>query len=155
MFPIQHIHPIFVHFPIVLIFTVTLIDIIGFSQREDMTVRTGVGTISTGLAVAAGLFAIVTWYLGGLALDVAESGGFSSPVAETHEGLGGVTALAFFIWGIVRLGLWVRNRGIGSIAVAVPLIELAGSVLVTVTAYYGGILVYDLGVNVAKGVVGG
>lgn len=155
MFPIQHIHPIFVHFPIVLIFTVTLIDIIGLSQREDMTVRTGVGTISTGLAVAAGLFAIVTWYLGGLALDVAESGGFSSPVAETHEGLGGVTALAFFIWGIVRLGLWVRNRGIGSIAVAVPLIELAGSVLVTVTAYYGGILVYDLGVNVAKGVVGG
>ncbi|MFA6156549.1 DUF2231 domain-containing protein, partial [Mesorhizobium sp.] len=150
-----HIHPIFVHFPIVLIFTVTLIDIIGLSQREDMTVRTGVGTISTGLAVAAGLFAIVTWYLGGLALDVAESGGFSSPVAETHEGLGGVTALAFFIWGIVRLGLWVRNRGIGSIAVAVPLIELAGSVLVTVTAYYGGILVYDLGVNVAKGVVGG
>lgn len=155
MFPVQHIHPIFVHFPIVLIFTVTLIDIIGLSQREDMTVRTGVGTISTGLAVAAGLFAIVTWYLGGLALDVAESGGFSSPVAETHEGLGGVTALAFFIWGIVRLGLWVRNRGIGSIAVAVPLIELAGSVLVTVTAYYGGILVYDLGVNVAKGVVGG
>jgi uncharacterized membrane protein len=76
-------------------------------------------------------------------------------VAETHEGLGGVTALAFFIWGIVRLGLWVRNRGIGLIAVAVPLIELAGSVLVTVTAYYGGILVYDLGVNVAKGVVGG
>jgi len=155
MFPIQHIHPIFVHFPIVLIFTVTLIDIIGLSQREDMTVRTGVGTISTGLAVAAGLFAIVTWYLGGLALDVAESGGFSSPVAETHEGLGGVIALAFLIWGIVRLGLWVRNRGIGSIAVAVPLIELAGSVLVTVTAYYGGILVYDLGVNVAKGVVGG
>lgn len=155
MFPVQHIHPIFVHFPIVLIFTVTLIDIIGLSQRQDMTVRTGVGTISTGLAVAAGLFAVVTWYLGGLALDVAESGGFSSPVAETHEGLGGVTALAFFIWGIVRLGLWIRNRGIGSIAVAVPLIELAGSVLVTVTAYYGGILVYDLGVNVAKGVVGG
>ncbi|MFA6155980.1 DUF2231 domain-containing protein, partial [Mesorhizobium sp.] len=46
MFPVQHIHPIFVHFPIVLIFTVTLIDIIGLSQREDMTVRTGVGTIS-------------------------------------------------------------------------------------------------------------
>ncbi len=133
MFPIQHIHPIFVHFPIVIIFTVTLIDFIGLSRRQDMTVRSGAGTISTGLAVAAGLF---------------------SPVAEMHEGLGGVTALAFFIWGIVRLGLWVRNRGIGSVAVAVPVIELAGSVLVTVTAYYGGILVYDLGVNVAKGVVG-
>ncbi|TSE12844.1 hypothetical protein C1D09_007065 [Mesorhizobium intechi] len=155
MVPIQHIHPIFVHFPIVIILTVTLVDIVGFWRRHDMTVRSGAGTISTGLAVAAGLFAVATWYLGGLALDFAESGGFSSPVAETHEGLGGVTALAFLIWGALRLGLWVRNRGIGSMAVAIPAIEIAGSALVTITAYYGGILVYDLGVNVAKVTVGG
>jgi uncharacterized membrane protein len=155
MFAVQHIHPIFVHFPIVLIFCVAALDIISFWRRRDTTVRNGVGTISTSMALAAGLFAVATWYLGGLALDVAESGGFSSPVAEMHEGLGGITALAFLIWGLVRLGLWVRNRGIGSMAIAVPAIEIAGSVLVTVTAYYGGILVYDLGVNVTKVAVGG
>jgi uncharacterized membrane protein len=31
----------------------------------------------------------------------------------------------------------------------VSLIEVAGAALVVVTAYYGGQLVYDLGVNVA------
>jgi uncharacterized membrane protein len=40
-------------------------------------------------------------------------------------------------------------------AIAVPVIEVAGAALVTVTAYYGGLLVYDLGVNVARAATGG
>jgi len=155
MIAVQHIHPIFVHFPIVLIFIVSAIDIICFWHDRDVTIRSGTGTISSFLALAAGVFAVATWYLGGLALDVAEAGGFSSEVAEMHEGLGGLTALTFLVWGMIRLTLWIRNRSIRSMAIAIPLTEIAGSVLVTVTAYYGGMLVYDLGVNVTKSVIGG
>lgn len=155
MIEIQHIHPILVHFPIVLIYTLVAIDLVALVSSNAVTRRSSVGTISTFVALAAGVFAIGTWFYGGLALDHAEAAGFSSDIAETHESLGGITAFAFLIWGGVRLALWARNRELGPVAVAVPVIEAAGAALVTVTAYYGGLLVYDLGVNVAKTAIGG
>lgn len=155
MIEIQHIHPILVHFPIVLIFTLVAIDLLALASSNAVTRRSGVGTISTFVALAAGAFAIGTWFFGGLALDHAEAAGFSSNIAETHESLGTITAFAFLIWGVVRLALWVRNRELGPVAIAVPVVEVAGAMLVTATAYYGGLLVYDLGVNVAKTAIGG
>jgi uncharacterized membrane protein len=155
MIEIQHIHPILVHFPIVLIFTLVAIDLLALASSNAVTRRSGVGTISTFVALAAGAFAIGTWFFGGLALDHAEAAGFSSNIAETHESLGAITAFAFLIWGVVRLALWVRNRELGPVAIAVPVVEVAGAMLVTATAYYGGLLVYDLGVNVAKTAIGG
>lgn len=152
---IQHIHPILVHFPIVLIYTLVVIDLIALANSNAVTMRSGVGTISTFVAVAAGLFAIGTWFFGGMALDYAEAAGFSSEIAEIHEGLGEISAFTFLIWGLIRLALWLRNRELGTLALAVPAIEIAGAALVTVTAYYGGQLVYDLGVNVTKAAVGG
>lgn len=150
MIDIQHIHPILVHFPIVLIYMLATIDLLALASSNAVTRRSGVGTISTFVALAAGVFAIGTWFYGGLALDYAEAAGFSSDIAEIHESLGGITAFAFLSWGGVRLALWVRNREMGPAAIAVPVIEVAGAALVTATAYYGGLLVYDLGVNVAK-----
>lgn len=155
MLPVQEIHPILVHFPIVLIYMLLVLDLVALSRHRDVTVKTDTGTISTFIALSAGLLATVTWYFGGLALNVAESGGFHSDVAEIHEGLGGTTAFAFLAWGVIRLGLWLRNRSLGRFAASVPLIELIGAGLITVTAYYGGQLVYDLGVNVAKASAGG
>ncbi|AZO41811.1 MULTISPECIES: DUF2231 domain-containing protein [Mesorhizobium] len=155
MIPVQHIHPMLVHFPIVLIYTLAAIDLVALARGNAVTRRSGAGTISTFVALAAGAFAIGTWFYGGLALDHAEAAGFSSDIAEIHESLGGITAFAFLIWGGVRLALWVRNRELGPVAIAVPVIEIAGAVLVTTTAYYGGLLVYDLGVNVSRAAMGG
>ncbi|TPL43255.1 DUF2231 domain-containing protein [Mesorhizobium sp. B2-4-6] len=152
---IQHVHPILVHFPIVLIYTLVIIDLAALAGRNAVTMRSGVGTISTFVAVAAGLFAIATWLFGGMALDYAEAAGFSSEIAEIHESLGTVSAFTFLTWGAIRLALWIRNRDLGTLALAIPAIEIAGAALVTVTGYYGGQLVYDLGVNVTKTAVGG
>jgi uncharacterized membrane protein len=85
-----------------------------------------------------------------MALEFAEAGGFHSDIAEVHEGLGEATAAAFAIWAIVRVVAWWRNahwRGGG--AALLTLVELLGAVIVVTTAYYGGELVYNLGVNVA------
>ncbi len=152
---IQHVHPILVHFPIVLVYTLVIIDMAALAGSNAVTMRSGVGTISTFVAVGAGLFAIATWFFGGIALDYAEAAGFSSEIAEIHESLGTISAFAFLTWGLVRLALWVRNRELGTLGVAIPAIEIAGAALVTVTGYYGGQLVYDLGVNVTKAAVGG
>lgn len=155
MIAIQHTHPILVHFPIVLIYTLVAIDLVALAGGSAVTRRTGAGTISTFVALAAGLFAMGTWFFGGLALDHAEAAGFSSDIAEIHESLGGITAFAFLLWGLVRLGLWARNREFRGLTMAIPLIEVGRAILVTATAYYGGLLVYELGVNVAKTAVAG
>jgi uncharacterized membrane protein len=88
--------------------------------------------------------------MGDAALEFAESGGFHSDIAEMHEALGEATATAFAVWALIRIGLWWRDlRLTGAGALAVSLIEVAGAALVVTTAYYGGQLVFDLGVNVA------
>jgi uncharacterized membrane protein len=148
--PIQHIHPILVHFPIVFFLTLAALDAVAAARGRVMTGRGALGSVSSGLAALAGGFAIVTYIFGGFALDVAESGGFHSDIAETHEGLGEFTAIAFAVWAAIRVFLWWRDVRLNRAASAlIPLVEIAGAVLVVVTAYYGGQLVYDLGVNVA------
>jgi uncharacterized membrane protein len=150
MLSVQHIHPILVHFPIVFFISLAAIDLVATLRGQITTGRGALGNLSLGLALAAGAFAIGAYFFGDMALEFAEDGGFHSDIAEIHEGLGETTAALFAIWALIRLGIWWRDlrlTGVG--ALAVSLIEVAGAVLVIATAYYGGQLVYDLGVNVA------
>ncbi|GAB2175764.1 DUF2231 domain-containing protein [Dongia sp. agr-C8] len=150
MLSIQHIHPILVHFPIVFFITLAVVDLVAAARGRIITGRGGLANLSLGLALAAGAFAIGSYFMGDAALEFAESGGFHSDIAEMHEALGEATAVAFAIWAVIRLGLWWRDlRLTGAGALLVSLVEVAGAALVTTTAYYGGQLVYDLGVNVA------
>jgi uncharacterized membrane protein len=147
---VQLIHPMLVHFPIVLFLLLAGIDLIASLRGVSVTAKSAFGNVSTGIAALAGVFGLATFYFGGLALTHAEDGGFSSPIAETHEQLGEYTAIAFAIWALVRTLMWLANRPMPPlIKSAIPLVEIAGAILVTATAYYGGQLVYDLGVNVA------
>ena len=51
---------------------------------------------------------------------------------------------------MLRTITWWRDARLpGALRVAVPLVGVLGAVLITATAYYGGALVYGLGVNVA------
>jgi uncharacterized membrane protein len=148
MLSLQHIHPILVHFPIVFMITLAVVDLVAAARGKIITGRGAVGNLSVGLALAAGAFAVAAYFFGDMALEIAESGGFHSDIAETHEALGETVAVAFAIWGLIRLGLWWRDLRFGGGAFAVALVEIVGAALVVVTAYYGGQLVYDLGVNV-------
>lgn len=155
MLSLEHIHPMLVHFPIVFFLTLVAVDAIAALRGAPVTGRTGLGHASTGLAVLAALFAIAAFLFGDMALEFAESKGFTSEIAELHEHLGMASAAAFTVWAVVRLLAWWRNaswRGGGAIGLVV--VELAGAVLVIATAYYGGQLVYDLGVNVKQAMAG-
>lgn len=149
---IAHIHPMLVHFPIVFFLTLAALDTIATLRGVPVTGRGGIGNVSTGLALLAGTFAIVTYIFGDMALEMAEAGGFHSDIAEIHESLGEATAAAFAIWGIIRVVAWWRNARLsGGRAMLLSLVELAGAAVVVATAYYGGQLVFNLGVNVAQG----
>ncbi|GAB6052828.1 hypothetical protein JCM17960_16480 [Magnetospira thiophila] len=150
MIPIQHIHPILVHFPIVFVLTLAGLDLLATLRGQPVTGRSGWGNASTALAVLAGLFAIAAFFFGDIALEFAESSGFHNDLAEIHEHLGESTAIALAVWGALRALLWLRNISIsGAVKIVIPLVELGGVAAVLATAYYGGQLVYGLGVNVA------
>jgi uncharacterized membrane protein len=151
MISLAHIHPMLVHFPIVFFLSLAVLDTIATMRGVPVTGRGGIGNVSTGLALLAGLFAIATYIFGDMALELAEATGFHNDIAEVHEHLGGATAAAFGVWAIVRVLAWWRNAQVrGGGAFLLSLVEIAGAGVVLATAYYGGELVYNLGVNVAR-----
>ncbi len=150
MISLQQIHPILVHFPIVFFLTLAVFDITAAWRGSAITGRSAVANVSTALALLAGGFAVLTYFFGDMALEIAEGSGFSSPIGEIHEALGTTTAMSLAVWAGIRCFLWWRDIRVGTaFARTIQAIELAGTGLVLATAYYGGQLVYDLGVNVA------
>ncbi|MFO1142580.1 MAG: DUF2231 domain-containing protein [Amaricoccus sp.] len=151
MIPVELIHPMIIHFPIVFIICLAAFDVIATARGHSVTGRNTAGDISTALMVLAALSAVAAMMFGDLALSYAESKGFSSNVAEIHEGLGGAVASTFAIWAAVRTFLWWRDTRVsGATAYAVAFVAVVGAGLAITTAYFGGKLVYDLGVNVAS-----
>jgi uncharacterized membrane protein len=150
MLAVQHIHPILIHFPIVFFITLAVVDLLAAARGRITTGRGALGNLSLGLALASGAFAVAAYFFGDMALEIAEDGGFHSDIAEMHEALGETTAVALALWALIRLVMWWRDtRLAGAASLVVSLVEVAGAALVITTAYYGGQLVYDLGVNVA------
>lgn len=150
MLPIAQFHPILVHFPIVFFLSLAAFDVVLLVRGGAIAGRTCSAGISTGLAVLAGLSAIVTFVLGDLAYDAALAAGFDEAVLESHEGMGTTTAIAFLVWALIRVVLWWRQVPVtGALKTAAVVLEVAGVGLIVTTAYLGGHLVYELGVNVA------
>lgn len=150
MLSITDLHPIAVHFPIVFFLTLAVFDAVMLFRGNTISGRACTANISTGLAVLAGLAAVATYVLGDLAYDAAVASGIPHGRLETHEGLGTTTAVVLAVWALLRGYLWWRNAPIEGVAkTAAVAIEAAGALLIIVTAYFGGQLVYELGVNVA------
>ncbi|MEJ2022289.1 MAG: hypothetical protein P8X43_09705 [Maritimibacter sp.] len=147
---LAHIHPMILHFPIVLAYLLVMIDAIALWRGISLTSGT-YAKFSLATAVLAGLSASLTAMFGDLALDIALENGVPDAVMEMHEGLGAVTATGLAIWAGLRLLVSWRQLALeGSRKGIVVLVELAFVVLITFTAYHGGNLVYDQAVNVAS-----
>lgn len=149
MLPLEQFHPIVVHFPIVFFLSLAALDTFALARNVPIGGRGGVANLSAGLAVLAGLAAALSAVLGDAALDVALAGGTKAETLATHQTLGVTTAVVLTLWGLVRAFIWWRRMPINKAGVAgVVLVELAFAVLIIITAYYGGQLVYEFGVNV-------
>lgn len=151
MIPIEHIHPILVHFPIVFFISLAVLDIVALARGHGVSARTALGNLSTALAVLAAASAIAAFIFGDEALEIAEAAGFNNPVGEIHENLGTLTTTLFSMWAIVRVYWWLRNIAVqGVMKWLIAVAEAGGALLIVFTAYYGGLLVYTYGVNIAR-----
>lgn len=150
MISIALVHPMLVHFPIVLLITAVAADIIVHLTKKEIANRQCLPMIALWAlllgTVSAGLAAI----FGDIASDKAISLGYPSGPIEIHETLALVTIAVFSLYCLLRLlALWRRYPLRGLIGWISVLPGMAGAVLLIVTAYYGGELVYHFGVNIA------
>lgn len=149
--PLEHIHPMVVHFPIVLALLALVFDLWWLARGRVAAapplIRLRIGTVLLALGAAA---AVVAFLFGDMAYDIAVSKGVAAATLETHEGWGTTTMLVYVASALVRLFLWWRrlDEKPAGIALAIALAAVVAGMVVT-TAYSGGHLVYDLGVNVS------
>jgi len=135
------IHPIVVHFPIALLCASVAFDALASRWPTGGLRETSLYTLLAGV-MAAGL-AVVT---GGMEEDLAKRAGAPESVLELHESLGQVTLVIFVVLLGLRLAMqlgWLKevralSLGLGAI----------GIVILGLTGYWGGELVYTYGIGV-------
>jgi uncharacterized membrane protein len=150
MISIALIHPMLVHFPIVLLIIAFALDIIVLLIKKDLTSRQCLSMIALSALLLGTLSAGIAAIFGDIALDKAISLGFPSGPLETHENLALIMIAVFSFHCLLRLlALWRRYPLRGFIGWISALPGMVGVVLLIFTAYYGGELVYHFGVNVA------
>lgn len=149
MIPITEIHPMLVHFPIVLWICAETIAVVVLLRGGDMSSRTRWPTVALYSLLAGIAFALLAATFGDIALDHAVEAGFSAAPLELHETAAVATIGLFVFHAILRvLAMWRHYPLTGRRGWLVEIPGLAGIAGLIFTAYLGGDLVYHLGVNV-------
>jgi len=149
MIDINHIHPMLVHFPIVLLMVGLILSTWLLINKQDLAERKPL-QIANLIALLSGLaMAFVAAEFGDIALDAAIGKGFAMTPLEAHEEMASITIILFSILTAALLGAVLKKIKItGAKALAFVLVFYIGIGLLLITAYRGGNLVYKLGVNV-------
>lgn len=146
---ITHIHPMIVHFPVVLFLLSLALYAFILVTGRDMAARSCLSYVAASMLVLGVVSAIVAAVFGDMALDVAVDKGFSKAHLEEHEDLAGTTIAIFSVVAVVLLAaMWKKIQISGARALVFLIAVLAGTGMLVTTAYHGGELVYKDGVNV-------
>jgi len=141
---LPNFHPALVHFPIVLFTAALAIDaILFFVPKKDWLRNT-----ATLLFVLAGISAGITYWSGRQAADSLDVLATAQAVLSRHETLGLYTFIFLGVYALIRILArnFVSKQRWAHLIVFV--VAIAGQVLITITADYGGALVYKHAVAV-------
>jgi uncharacterized membrane protein len=150
MIDLTHIHPMIVHFPIVLFLLGSGLELLVLARGGDLARRACLSNTALAAMVLAAAGASVAAFFGDIAFDHAVGLGFPQAPLERHADFGYTTMWFIIAYAAIYLLAWwrgfrlARGRGWSWFAVSI-----AGVALVLTTAYFGGDLVYRIGVNVA------
>ncbi len=144
------IHPMLVHFPLALMPLVVLLQVWGLIRGEALFGRNCLARSLLWLTAVAGLSAIAAALFGDTALDIAVERGFPPDTLEDHQSLGQTSALLMAALAVIHALLYLRQTDSrGGPGLSLLIISSAVLIILLTTAFYGGNLVYVLGVNVA------
>jgi uncharacterized membrane protein len=150
MIPITEIHPMLVHFPIVLWICAEVIAVTILLHGGDLSAREHWSLTAFYALLAGTLFGGLAAFFGDIAFDHAMAAGFPAHPLEIHQAFALTTLSIFALHAFLRLlAIWRRYPLTGPRGWLAELPGLIGIVLLMFTAYFGGELVYHFGVNVA------
>ncbi len=146
------IHPIIVHFPIVLAIALVVTDHAALFTGTKFGGRSCLANLSVLLALLLGAFTFFAFVSGGLSFAGAQQTGISAEIMGVHRDMGRIFATLAVFWAFLRGGLWwwrVEPNHLWRILFVA--FELGLIVMVVLTALYGMDLVNGHGiVNAAK-----
>lgn len=149
MIDIAHVHPMLVHFPLALLPVAVAAQAISVARGGSLFTRTCWANTGFMLLVLSAAGAILAAIFGDLALDKAIDSGVALSQMEGHEELGMLSA--WLVAGLTAVEGWFYYRAVDSrpLSIAAVVAGVALLAVVLTTAWFGGHLVYDLGVNVS------
>ncbi len=148
MIDITHIHPMLVHFPLALVPVVLGIQLYALLRGQGLFGRGCAQSSAMGLLALAAVAAVVAVMFGDIALDAAVDAGIPDEQLEDHEDLGQISAVLLVLMTVVGGWLFRQRTAPGKADWAFWLACVGVFAILLVTAWHGGHLVYDLGVNV-------
>ncbi|HXZ93490.1 MAG TPA: DUF2231 domain-containing protein [Burkholderiales bacterium] len=150
MIDLIHVHPMIVHFPIVLFLIGSGLELLVLARGGDLARRACLANTALAAIILAAAGAAVAAFFGDIAFDHAVGVGFPRAPLERHADFGYTTMWLLIAYAAFYLLAWWRGlRLSGGRGWAWFAASLAGVALVLTTAYFGGDLVYGIGVNVA------
>ena len=141
-------HPLVVHFPIALLIVAALFDLVALAlKRPDLSAA------AFYLQALAAAGAVASYFTGEAAEEGAEHLAERLPaveaVLERHEDLGKIVMWAALALVALRLGLLLKAKSeVAGVRALTAALSLALAVLVGLTGYFGGQLVYEYGAGV-------
>jgi uncharacterized membrane protein len=156
MLPIEHIHPILVHFPIVLLPIAVVLDTIAVSRHGNLGTIKGLSAVSLVALTVGTLAALAAALFGSLAMEVAVQKGYTEALFEDHESLAWTTVSFFGALTCFRAYAWRREINLAGVrGWSIVAAGMLGVTILIATAFHGGELVYNHGVNVAAASIEG
>ncbi len=149
MFNIAHVHPMLVHFPLALLPTAIAIQFLALVKGQRLCERKCIPTTGLALFVLSAVTAAIAAVFGDIALDAAITSGIPTASLETHEELGQLSAIILSAMAIFEIWFYRQQNSNLRASWIMWLTGLVVLIIVLTTAWFGGQLVYELGVNVA------
>ena len=148
MIDLAHIHPMLVHFPLALLPVALGFQLYALARGESLFVRGWAQNAAMVLLVLAATAGVAAAMFGDVALDKAVATGVSESLLDTHEDLGMTSAVLLVLLALGGGGLFWRRQASMKVSWGFWLVGAVVFLVLIVTAWHGGHLVYDLGINV-------
>lgn len=137
MFTLQHIHPMLVHFPIAFILAGFFVEVISlFFQKEPLLSAAGFWLL------IIGSLGSVTSYASGAFLTE-ELRGAAGSMQDTHELFAEITVVSALICTVFKIYLKTEGKEKSFLKWIALAIYAFTAITVSITGYYGGVLVYN------------
>jgi len=134
-------HPLVVHFPIALLFTSVFFDLLAIITENKNARQTAFWLLILGL-----IGGIVAAVFGFWIEEAVEATGVPELAVDRHETFAVITLIVFGILLFFRW--WIRNRWSGRDRVIYLCGAMLGLLVLSITGFYGGELVYRYGAGV-------